>query len=32
LNNLVRRGHLKRIRSGKRVMFMPQHPNKAWVI
>lgn len=29
LNNLVRRGHLKRIRSGKKVMFMPQHPNKA---
>jgi predicted HTH transcriptional regulator len=28
LNNLVRRGHLKRIRSGKKVMFMPQHPTQ----
>jgi len=26
LNNLVRQGHLKRIRSGKKVMFMRQHP------
>ncbi len=29
LNNLVRRGHLKRIRSGKKVMFMPQHPTQS---
>ena len=27
LNNLVREGHLKSIRSGKKVLFMPKNPN-----
>lgn len=29
LSNLVREGHLKRVRSGRKVLFVRQHPNKS---